>query len=396
MPHDTIREQLEQREREILAPQAAKSADSRGRLRPEPEDDDPAGVSARSRPHHPLQGVPPPEAQDAGVLRADRRSLPHAADAHARGLADRAQHRQGAAAERGADRSDRARPRSRAHAVRPRRRARAQRARCPAASTTTSRACASSTSSRTTARGLNLTWEVRDGIAQALERQERRAGRRGSRASRQHDRRADRARRRHHRLRQPRHRRCGAGGAAAAKRICRATRVARARATRRPSGSARMVTDVVHRDARRRADRDPDERARCSRRRSALRSFLFDAVYENDDRDRRVQEGGGHPRRAVGEGPRAARPSSSIARTIDDEGLDAAARDFLAGMTDRYAVSLFEQLFIPEALGGRTERGRSSRQCRVRSSRTVTRSAALESRHPALDPSTGDSSVSEV
>ena len=34
----TIREQLEQREREILAPQAAKSADSRGRLRAEPED----------------------------------------------------------------------------------------------------------------------------------------------------------------------------------------------------------------------------------------------------------------------------------------------------------------------------------------------------------------------
>src|SRR5437660_10019562 len=35
----TIREQLEARERDILAPQAAKSAKSRGRLRPEPEDD---------------------------------------------------------------------------------------------------------------------------------------------------------------------------------------------------------------------------------------------------------------------------------------------------------------------------------------------------------------------
>ena len=29
-------------------------------------------------------------------------------------------------------------------------------------------------------------------------------------------------------------------------------------------------------------------------------------------------------------------------------GLDAAARDFLAGMTDRYAVSLYEELFIPK------------------------------------------------
>ncbi|HYM22671.1 MAG TPA: deoxyguanosinetriphosphate triphosphohydrolase, partial [Vicinamibacterales bacterium] len=35
----TLREELEKREREILAPQAAKSADSRGRLRPEKEDD---------------------------------------------------------------------------------------------------------------------------------------------------------------------------------------------------------------------------------------------------------------------------------------------------------------------------------------------------------------------
>ena len=35
----TLREQLEARERDILAPQAAKSAESRGRLRPEPEDE---------------------------------------------------------------------------------------------------------------------------------------------------------------------------------------------------------------------------------------------------------------------------------------------------------------------------------------------------------------------
>ena len=34
----TIREQLERREREILAPQAALSAATRGRVRPEPED----------------------------------------------------------------------------------------------------------------------------------------------------------------------------------------------------------------------------------------------------------------------------------------------------------------------------------------------------------------------
>src|SRR6188474_2143283 len=35
----SIREQLEARERQILAPEAAKAADTKGRLRPEPEDD---------------------------------------------------------------------------------------------------------------------------------------------------------------------------------------------------------------------------------------------------------------------------------------------------------------------------------------------------------------------
>ena len=149
-----IREQLESaRARDPGARRRRRAPTTRGRLRAEPEDDDPPGLPARSRSHHSLQGVPPPEAQDAGVLRADRRSLPHAPDPHARGLADRAHDRQGAAAARGADRGDRARPRPRPHAVRPRRRARARTTSCRAASTTTSRACASWTSSRTTAAG---------------------------------------------------------------------------------------------------------------------------------------------------------------------------------------------------------------------------------------------------
>ena len=32
---------------------------------------------------------------------------------------------------------------------------------------------------------------------------------------------------------------------------------------------------------------------------------------------------------------------------LDADGIDGAARDFLAGMTDRFAVSLFASLFIP-------------------------------------------------
>ena len=35
--------------------------------------------------------------------------------------------------------------------------------------------------------------------------------------------------------------------------------------------------------------------------------------------------------------------------TIETEGLDAAIRDFVAGMTDRYAVALFEELFVPRS-----------------------------------------------
>ena len=78
-----------------------------------------------------------------------------------------------------------------------------------------------------------------------------------------------------------------------------------------------------------------------------LRSFLFDAVYENDAATAEFKKAGGilgglwekvreHPEQFL------------ESRTIREEGLDAAARDFLAGMTDRYAVNLFEQLFIPK------------------------------------------------
>jgi len=82
-----------------------------------------------------------------------------------------------------------------------------------------------------------------------------------------------------------------------------------------------------------------------------LRRFLFAAVYENE--------------RAIAEFRKAAgilgglwervreRPTAYLdARTIEREGLDAAARDFVAGMTDRYAIALYEQLFIPRPWAG--------------------------------------------
>jgi dGTPase len=79
----------------------------------------------------------------------------------------------------------------------------------------------------------------------------------------------------------------------------------------------------------------------------ALRSFLFDAVYENHLATAEFRKASGILTglwEKVHE-----RPDEFLdPRTIDGDGLDAAARDFIAGMTDRYAVRLFEQLFIPK------------------------------------------------
>jgi dGTPase len=76
-----------------------------------------------------------------------------------------------------------------------------------------------------------------------------------------------------------------------------------------------------------------------------MRAFLFEAVYENEAATAEFGKAtgilGGLWERVR------ARPHLLDARTNDREGLDAAARDFLAGMSDRFAVALYERLFIP-------------------------------------------------
>ena len=78
-----------------------------------------------------------------------------------------------------------------------------------------------------------------------------------------------------------------------------------------------------------------------------LRSFLFEAVYENDVATAEFKKASGI---LGGLWDRVREdPGKFLDRkTIDAEGLDAAARDFVAGMTDRFAVNLYEQLFIPK------------------------------------------------
>jgi dGTPase len=78
-----------------------------------------------------------------------------------------------------------------------------------------------------------------------------------------------------------------------------------------------------------------------------LRAFLFRSVYENDVSTvefRKAADILGGLWEKVRE-----RPDEFLdRRTVERDGVDAAARDFLAGMTDRFAVGLFEQLFVPK------------------------------------------------
>jgi dGTPase len=78
-----------------------------------------------------------------------------------------------------------------------------------------------------------------------------------------------------------------------------------------------------------------------------MRAFLFEAVYENEVATAEFKKAtgilGGLWERVR------ERPAGLLdERIIEADGLDVAARDFLAGMSDRFAVSLFERLFIPK------------------------------------------------
>lgn len=78
-----------------------------------------------------------------------------------------------------------------------------------------------------------------------------------------------------------------------------------------------------------------------------LRSFLFATVYENETATAEFAKAEGI---LGGLWEKIHRTPDAFLdmRTVEAEGLDVAAQDFVAGMTDRYAVSLYEQLFIPK------------------------------------------------
>src|SRR5690606_18416347 len=78
-----------------------------------------------------------------------------------------------------------------------------------------------------------------------------------------------------------------------------------------------------------------------------LRSFLFASVYENDMATAEFAKAEGILG-GLWEKVRQQPDEFLDPRTIEAEGLDIAAQDFVAGMTDRYAVRLYERLFIPK------------------------------------------------
>ena len=79
----------------------------------------------------------------------------------------------------------------------------------------------------------------------------------------------------------------------------------------------------------------------------ALRGFLFETVYENSTATAEFKKAS-DILSGLWDKVRERADEYLDQRTIEQEGLDAATRDFIAGMTDRYAVRLFEQFFIPK------------------------------------------------
>jgi dGTPase len=111
-----------------------------------------------------------------------------------------------------------------------------------------------------------------------------------------------------------------------------------------------MVTDVVHRtlEGGLTEVRMSDDILAAT---LELRGFLFEAVYENPKATAEFEKAAG----IIGGiwEKLKARPEPYLdSVTMTNEGVDAATRDFVAGMTDRYAVALFEEFYIPRSWSG--------------------------------------------
>jgi dGTPase len=338
-----IREALEARELEMLAPQAAKSAESRGRLRPEPEDDvrpafqhdrdrvihskafrrlkhktqvffAPAGDHYRTRLTHSLE-VSQIARTIAKVLRLHEELTESIALGHDLGHTPF-----GHTGERVID------------------------GLIPGGFSHYEQSLRIVDVLENEGRGLNLTWEVRDGIARHSKGKEGapvglEPGKRPSTLEGQIMRVADLIAYVNHDIDDA----IRAGMVTAADLPRDAVSVLGGTSSAR---IARMVKDVVteSQNADLNEIRMSDTVLEAT---LAMRRFLFDAVYENDIATAEFKKATGILG-GLWEKIRE-RPDEFLDRRIvETEGLDVAAKDFLAGMTDRFAVSLYERLFIPK------------------------------------------------
>jgi dGTPase len=337
-----IRESLEQRERMTLAPQAARSAESRGRLRPEPEDDvrpafqhdrdriihskafrrlkhktqvflAPAGDHYRTRLTHTLE-----VSQIARTIAKALQLHEELTEAIALGH-DLGHTPFGHAGERALD------------------------SLVPGGFRHYEQSLRIVDVLENDGRGLNLSWEVRDGIGRHSK------GKKGSPVGMEPDKRAATLEGQIMRVADliayVNHDIDDAVRAGVLREEALPAKAVAVLGTTSSARIARMVKDVVT---------ETDQAALAEIRMSdavldatlSMRAFLFDAVYENEAATAEFSKSAGilgglwekvreHPQELLD------------ARIIDAEGLDAATRDFLAGMTDRFAIALYERLFIP-------------------------------------------------
>lgn len=340
----TIREALELRERETLAPQAAKSADSRGRLHPEPEDDvrpafqhdrdriihskafrrlkhktqvffAPAGDHYRTRLTHTLE-VSQIARTIAKVLRLHEELTESISLGHDLGHTPF-----GHAGER------------------------VLQDLIPGGFNHYEQSLRIVDVLENDGRGLNLTWEVRDGIARHSK------GKQGSPVGVEPSQRASTLEGQIMRVADliayVNHDIDDAVRAGMLKPADLPKAPVQVLGTTSSARIARMVKDVVT---------ETQNGGLAEIRMSepvleatlAMRSFLFDAVYENEVATSEFKKATGILG-GLWEKVRE-RPDEFLdRRIIEAEGLDVAAKDFLAGMTDRFAVTLYERLFIPKA-----------------------------------------------
>ena len=346
-PADTIRADLEARERQTLAPWAAKSADSRGRQRPESEDPirpafqrdrdrivhskafrrlkhktqvflAPTGDHYRTRLTHTLE-VSQIARTIARVLRLNEELTEAIALGHDLGHTPF-----GHAGER------------------------VLRGLIPGGFNHYEQSLRVVDVLEQDGRGLNLTWEVRDGIAKHSKGKEGAPvgadpARRSATLEGQTARVADIIAYVNHDIDDAV--RAGILDAAALP----AAAVA-ALGTSSSERIGRMVADVVEQTLA--AGDTPEIRMSEAVLRATLdlRAFLFDAVYENDVATAEFKKAWGILD-GLWEKIREQPDRFLDLRTVERDGVDVAARDFLAGMTDRYAISLFEELFVPRPWG---------------------------------------------